>query len=864
MIKRLAAAILLALPLPAFALSNAFSYQGSLNDGGTPASGSYDLQFQLQTSAGVNVGAPLVREDVTVAAGLFSVELDFGAAITSGDFRLQIGVRPGASAGAFTTLSPTTNLRPAPQAQVAGIAAEAVTVSPNAVTGASVANGSLNGVDIDDGTLSGIDIQDGEIRTADIADGTILAIDVDTTVIQARVNNSCLAGSAIRAIGQGGAVTCETFPTGGTGTVTSVASGAGLTGGPITASGTLSIATGGVTSAMVADGTVGNADLAANAVNAGNIVDGSVGSADVNTSQVQARVSGSCSAGSSIRDISAAGAVTCETDDGSVTSVASGAGLTGGPITASGTLSIATGGVTSAMVADGTVANIDLAANAVNAGNIVDGSIGSADVNTAQVQARVSGSCAAGSSISAIAANGTVSCETDDTGPAGWSLSGNAGTNSATQFIGTTDAQALALRTRNSRSLLIDPSTTLVGGFPLSVNWLAGHSGNTTSAGVNGGTIAGGGAFAGGDLTITSEGPNSVTDSYGAVGGGFSNRAGNNNADAYDGFAATVAGGESNVASAIRASVGGGGSNTAASTGATVAGGVSNDALGTASAVAGGAANNAQGYAAMIPGGETNCAGGNYAFAAGRNAKVRIRTGGDGGSGCIGVAASGDANGDEGTFVWADAQATDFQSTGPNQFLVRADGGVMINTNALPASGDDLVLRARPGGDTDADFKMVTSSGKTGLFYLDDGGGGFYFAPQSLTLNTNRLEVGGGSNGVAFLSYGGAWSNASSRAFKTVLAEVDPLAILDRLVQLPISTWTYNGSAEGTHLGPMAEDFKAAFDLAGDGKSISTVDADGVALVAIQGLNRKLESENAALRAELAELRALVLERTRD
>ncbi len=101
MIKRLAAAILLALPMSAFALSNSFSYQGSLNDGGTPASGSYDLQFQLQTSAGVNVGAPLVREDVAVAAGLFSVELDVGAAITSAVFRLQIGVRPGASVGAF-------------------------------------------------------------------------------------------------------------------------------------------------------------------------------------------------------------------------------------------------------------------------------------------------------------------------------------------------------------------------------------------------------------------------------------------------------------------------------------------------------------------------------------------------------------------------------------------------------------------------------------------------------------------------------------------------------------------------------------------------------------------------------------------
>jgi hypothetical protein len=54
----------------------------------------------------------------------------------------------------------------------------------------------------------------------------------------------------------------------------------------------------------------------------------------------------------------------------------------------------------------------------------------------------------------------------------------------------------------------------------------------------------------------------------------------------------------------------------------------------------------------------------------------------------------------------------------------------------------------------------------------------------------------------------------------------------------------------------MAEDFKAAFDLAGDGKSIATVDADGVALAAIQGLNQKLEAELAVARAENAGLQA--------
>ena len=67
------------------------------------------------------------------------------------------------------------------------------------------------------------------------------------------------------------------------------------------------------------------------------------------------------------------------------------------------------------------------------------------------------------------------------------------------------------------------------------------------------------------------------------------------------------------------------------------------------------------------------------------------------------------------------------------------------------------------------------------------------------------------------------------------------------------------------HVGPMAQDFHAAFGLGGDDKHINTVDADGVALAAIQGLNQKVEKELkqkdakiAALERELGELRQLV------
>ncbi|MBS1791693.1 MAG: hypothetical protein JST85_28545 [Acidobacteria bacterium] len=91
------------------AQTTSFTYQGRLNDAGNPATGVYDLQFRLfdALSNGNQVGSTLTRDDVTVTSGSFSVTLDFGASAFPGANRwLEIGVRPGASTGAFTTLNP--------------------------------------------------------------------------------------------------------------------------------------------------------------------------------------------------------------------------------------------------------------------------------------------------------------------------------------------------------------------------------------------------------------------------------------------------------------------------------------------------------------------------------------------------------------------------------------------------------------------------------------------------------------------------------------------------------------------------------------------------------------------------------------
>jgi hypothetical protein len=203
--------------------------------------------------------------------------------------------------------------------------------------------------------------------------------------------------------------------------------------------------------------------------------------------------------------------------------------------------------------------------------------------------------------------------------------------------------------------------------------------------------------------------------------------------------------------------------------------------------------------------------------------------------------------------VFADGTAGAFQSTLPNQFMVRADGGVYLNVTSTSLSGADLVIGTRPiGGDVDSDLVWDTRSHKAGRLYLTDLNGNFFMSTANLTGPTFLMTTANGAS----LTAGGTWTNGSSRAFKQAFINIDAGEILAKVIGLPISTWDYKNSSEGRHVGPMAEDFSAAFGLGTDAQHISTVDADGIALAAIQGLNQKLESENAALKARLDALEA--------
>lgn len=108
------------------ALGTSFTYQGRLLDAGSPANGTYDLRFILYDaeSAGAAVGATQTKDDVAVANGLFSVDLDFGAPAWNGDARwVEIAVRAGSSTGTYTVLSPRQPISPTPYALFAKAAA---------------------------------------------------------------------------------------------------------------------------------------------------------------------------------------------------------------------------------------------------------------------------------------------------------------------------------------------------------------------------------------------------------------------------------------------------------------------------------------------------------------------------------------------------------------------------------------------------------------------------------------------------------------------------------------------------------------------------------------------------------------------
>ena len=109
----------------------------------------------------------------------------------------------------------------------------------------------------------------------------------------------------------------------------------------------------------------------------------------------------------------------------------------------------------------------------------------------------------------------------------------------------------------------------------------------------------------------------------------------------------------------------------------------------------------------------------------------------------------------------------------------------------------------------------------------------------------------------------------SDRNAKKNFKPVDTVAVLEKLAAIPVKRWNYKWEKDSDvpHLGPMAQDFKGAFYPGRDDKTISMLEFDGVALAALQGLNRKLNEKDAeiqALKQSVAELKQLVSQPTQN
>ena len=120
-------------------------------------------------------------------------------------------------------------------------------------------------------------------------------------------------------------------------------------------------------------------------------------------------------------------------------------------------------------------------------------------------------------------------------------------------------------------------------------------------------------------------------------------------------------------------------------------------------------------------------------------------------------------------------------------------------------------------------------------------------APATTTLSRLSISTWSGVSG--------GFGSLSDRNAKEKFESISSRDVLEKVAVLPVSRWSYKTDPETRHVGPMAQDFYAAFDVGTDDKHIGLGDEGGVALAAIQGLNEKVESENAQLRAENMELK---------
>ena len=270
---------------------------------------------------------------------------------------------------------------------------------------------------------------------------------------------------------------------------------------------------------------------------------------------------------------------------------------------------------------------------------------------------------------------------------------------------------------------------------------------------------------------------------------------------------ANVIGGSGNIVNSgvTGATIGGGGSgNLVTDDFGTVGGGRQNEAGDNSgltcdasfATVAGGLENTASGPASIVAGGELNISSGNHSTVAGGGFNTA--------SGQYSFVAGGADNEAVGDFSFAAGQSA--VATDSGAFLWCADDGSQCGS-AGPNSFEVAVY---------------------GPIF-------FYDGPNGSGCN---LSAGGGS-----------WNCSSDRNLKDNIVPIDSRSVLERVAQLPITQWKMKAEPAGRkHIGPMAQDFYAAFGLGDNDRYIALGDGQGVALAAVQALYQIVQEKDGQIR----------------
>jgi trimeric autotransporter adhesin len=371
---------------------------------------------------------------------------------------------------------------------------------------------------------------------------------------------------------------------------------------------------------------------------------------------------------------------------------------------------------------------------------------------------------------------------------------------------------------------------------------------HNVAAGRDAAVIGGFSNYACGASTVVAGGNTNQSDGVNNfIGGGSGNVAGNGgwsfigaglNNTILGAFSAIIAG-NGNTTSAPYAFIGGGGNNNVIGNGGVIVNGMS-DVAGLGAAVVGGTGNQAVGTDSFIGSGNGNIinrgypSGASYAVIGGGVLNtINTKSGNLGEYGVIGGGSKNSLTGEWGVVSGGQSNTV----SGKNATV---PGGT---ENAASGAGSFAAGRganAKNAGSfvwSDQRTKPKLASSGDNQFVARASGGVTFFSSKDL------------STGVVLSAGSGSWSSVSDRAVKTAIVPLDDAAILAKVAALPVSEWSYAAQGTGVrHVGPMAQDFRAAFGVGEDDRHIAAVDEGGVALAAIKAL----KAGDDALRVRLA------------